>query len=37
VSRLGWLPLVVAALLAILLLDLARLKVTDLNQAALGS
>jgi hypothetical protein len=35
-SRLGWLPLVLAAALAIVLLDFARLKVTDLNQAALG-
>src|ERR1700756_1455191 len=36
VKPLGWLPLVVAPSLAIVLLDFARLKVTDLNQAALG-
>jgi hypothetical protein len=33
---LRWLPFVVAAALAIVLLDFVRLKVTDLNQAALG-
>ena len=36
VSQLGWLALVVGAALAILLLNVARLKVIDLNQAALG-
>jgi hypothetical protein len=35
-SRLDWLPLVAGAVLAILLLDVARLKVRDLTEAALG-
>jgi hypothetical protein len=36
VSRLAWLPLVAGAALAVLLLDVSRSKVIDLNQAALG-
>jgi hypothetical protein len=36
INRLNWLPLVVGAALAILLLDVARSKVMDLTAAALG-